>query len=96
MIERKCLNCGTWNKAEKFCVNCQNAIDPAEILKIEDERKRIEEANKPKDQFDILMERMREHRYFLVRIIYKTIYSVGLVFAAIGAFLAWIVALSNG
>ncbi len=96
IIERKCLNCGTWNKNEDFCTNCNHAISPKEIDRIQTKQKRIEEANKPKDKFDLLAERLKNHRYLFYRLIYKIGYSIGLFFAAIGAFLAWMVAMANG
>ena len=96
MIERKCLACGTWNKDERFCTNCGNAIHPDEILKIEAEKKRIEEANKPKDQFDILAEKMKNHRSGFVRFTYRVMQTIGMIFAAVGAFFAWLVAMANG
>lgn len=96
MIERKCLNCGTWNKDEDFCTNCGAPISPKEIEKKEAQEKRIEEANKPKDKFDLLAERMKEHDSAFVRFLYKVAYSIGMVFAAIGGFFAWLVAMANG
>lgn len=96
MIERKCLACGTWNNDEKFCKNCGNPIAPEEIERIEQKKKEIEEANKPKDKFDLFAERLKTHRLLVVRIIYKIGYSIGMVFAAIGAFFAWMVAMANG
>lgn len=96
MIERKCLSCGTWNKEEDHCTNCGNAISPKEIVKVETQRKRREEANKPPDKFEVIAERMKNHNYFFIRILYKIGYSIGLVFAGIGAFMAWIVAMANG
>ena len=60
-----------------------------------DKKKRIEEANKPKDKFELFAEKLKDHKYFLMRLIYKIGYSVGLVFAAIGGAIAWIVAMAN-
>lgn len=96
MIERKCLNCGTWNKDEKFCTHCGNAIAPEEIEKIEIAKKREEEARKPKDKYEILAEKMKTHNSVIVRFMYKVMYSIGMVFGAIGAFFAWMVAMANG
>ena len=96
MIERKCLNRGTWNNDEKYCTNCGSPIDPKEIKRLDDEKKRIEEENKPKDKFDLFVEKMKNHQSIFVRILYKIGYSIGMVFTAIGAFLAWMVAMANG
>ena len=96
MIERKCPNCGTWNKDEDFCINCQTAISPKEIDKIETEIKRLEEINRPKDKFDILAEDLKNHKYFVGRLIYKIGRLVGLFFGVLGGFLAWVIAMLNG
>lgn len=96
MIERKCLSCGTWNKDEDHCTNCGNPISPEQIIKVETKRKKEEEANKPKDKFDLFAERMKNHESPFMRFIYKVGYSIGMVFAAIGGFFAWMVAMANG
>jgi hypothetical protein len=96
MIERKCLSCGTWNKEEDNCIQCGNPISPKEIIKIETKRKKLEEANKPATKFEIFAESLKKHKYFLVRMIYKIGYGIGIIFAAIGAFIAWGVAMANG
>ncbi|MFT5824305.1 MAG: putative membrane protein YvbJ [Crocinitomix sp.] len=96
MIERKCLSCGTWNKEEDNCTNCGNPISQKEIIKVETKKKRLEEANKPKDKFELFAERLKNHKYFFMRVIYKIGYSIGMVFATIGAFIAWGVAMANG
>ena len=96
MIEIKCLNCGTWNKDKHFCSNCNQAISQKEIVKKEIALKKIEEENKPPSKTQIISSKLKNHKYFLVRVFYKILYSIGLVFAAIGAFLAWMVAVSNG
>ena len=96
MIERKCLHCGTWNKDEQFCNNCNEALSPEEIEKVEMKKKRIEAANKPKDKFDLFAERLKTHKYLFMRILYQVGYSIAVVFGAIGAFFAWMVAMANG
>lgn len=95
IVERKCLNCGTWNNNEDFCISCNTAISPKEIIKIEEEEKRIEEINKPKDKFEIFAENLKEHEYFIARLTYKVGHSIGLVLAGIGAILAWVIAMVN-
>jgi len=96
MIERKCLECGTWNHDENFCTNCGIPISPKEIVKAETLKKKLIEEQKPKDAFDRFTEKLENHRYLFVRIIYKIGYSITVVFGAIGAFFAWMVAMANG
>lgn len=96
MIERKCLNCGIWNKDEDFCGNCGLPISPKEIDRVETNRKIEEEKNKPLDGWDLLMEKMKNHQSGFVRFLYKVMNSIGIVFAAIGGFFAWLIAMANG
>jgi len=96
MIERKCLKCSTWNGEEDFCVNCGEPLSPKEIQKKEDALKKIELENKPKDKLDILMERAKNSKYLVVRWMFYSAYSVGVMVAAIGSFLAYLVAWTAG
>jgi len=96
MIERKCLNCGTWNTIEDCCKTCGKPISQREIERVDAREKRIIELQKPKDAFQLFAEKLKNHRYFLVRVIYRIGYSITLVFGVIGAFFAWMIALANG
>ncbi|WP_070137328.1 hypothetical protein [Crocinitomix algicola] len=96
MIERKCLACGTWNKGESHCTHCGNPISPEEVQKADWKKKELEEANKPKDKFDLFAERLKNSDSMFARIIYQIGYSIAMVFAAIGGFFAWMVAMANG
>jgi methionyl-tRNA synthetase len=96
MIERKCLQCGTWNKDEDHCMNCGEPISPKEIDRVETNKRLEAEANLPKDKWELLMDRMKHHQSVFVRVMYKVIYSIGIVFAAIGGFFAWLIAMANG
>jgi hypothetical protein len=95
MIERKCLQCQTWNNAEKYCKNCNAPLDPKVILAEEEKQKKIELANTPPTAFQLFAKKCKHHRLFIVRILYHFFYSIGLIFAAIGAALAWLVAMVN-
>ena len=96
MIERKCLSCGTWNNDEDYCKNCNNPIKPSLIRDIAYQSQIDAEKNKPKSKFDLFVLATKNHHYLLVRIIYKIVYSISMVFAAIGAFFAWMLAMANG
>lgn len=96
MIERKCLNCGTWNKDQDRCVNCDHPISQVEIDRVTAREKRKQELEKPKDAFQLFTEKLKTHRYLAIRIIYQIGYSVAVIFGAIGAFFAWMIALADG
>ena len=96
MIERKCLHCGIWNTIEDCCKSCGQPISQREIDRVEALEKRAIELEKPKDAYQLFAEKLKNHRYLFVRIIYKIGYSITLVFGLIGAFFAWMIALANG
>jgi hypothetical protein len=95
MIERKCPNCSHWNKEEDLCTKCSEPISPDAIIDSKQEKKRIEEAAKEPDKFDLFLEKMKSSKYILVRWSYHLLYSVFTVIGAIGAFLAWLTAMAN-
>ena len=96
MVERKCLKCGTWNGEEKFCNTCSAALAPEEIIKEEDRKKALAEASRPPDGIDRFVLRLKASEFLPARIVYYLGYSVTAIFVAIGSFLAWIVAMSQG
>ncbi|MBI3135034.1 MAG: hypothetical protein HYZ14_10220 [Bacteroidetes bacterium] len=96
MIERKCLKCSTWNNDEKFCKNCGAALAPDEIIKQEDAKRAALEAAKPRPKLDILLDKAKHSRYFVVRALFYVIYSVAVIVFAIASFFAYMVAWSPG
>jgi len=95
-IERKCSNCGQWNGAEDYCKKCNSPISIKVIEAIETVEKKRIEAKKPEDKFDIWLNKVRHHRFFLIRFIFYIFYSVWIVFMGIGSFVAWLTAWSVG
>ncbi len=96
MIERKCLQCQTWNEAEDYCKNCGEALSPKALDKKREERLAAEEAAREPTKLEIYQERAKNSKYLLVRIAYHIVYSIFLFIGAIGAFLAWLTAMANG
>ncbi|MCG8576035.1 MAG: hypothetical protein MI810_14190 [Flavobacteriales bacterium] len=96
MIERKCLKCQTWNKDEKHCTNCGNLMRYEDVMQEKEKAKIKAEEEREKDKFELLLERMRNHRFLAVRIGYKILYSISILLGAFGAFMAWLVAMANG
>ena len=95
MVERKCLNCNTWNKDEDYCINCGSPISPKAIDKQKaDELAKIE-ANKVPSKIEIYQEKARNSKYLIVRAGYYVVYSIFVFLGAIGAFLAWLAAMAN-
>lgn len=91
----KCSACGTINKNTDYCTFC-NAL-------ISDAKKRAVKADKVK-QIEIdkvirkienpnLAERLKKHPFFLYRIFGWILYSAIVVVSAVGAGLAWFIAM---
>lgn len=96
MIERKCLSCGTWNKAEDFCTSCGAAISPKELEKIEEAKREEIRRNTPQDKLDEILEKAKNSKYWFVRFGFYILYSVALVIFGIGSFITFIVAWVQG
>lgn len=96
MIERKCLKCSTWNHDERFCKNCGAPLAPEEITRIEDEKYAALQAQKPKPKLDILLDKAKNSKFIVVRILFYTLYSVGVIVFAISSFAAYLIAWSPG
>lgn len=95
MVERKCPNCGTWNKDEKYCIQCNTPIHPNEIERL-DRLKRIELEKKAAiakdDRLKKLIRKAQASPNPFVRILYYLLYSVTFIVVGMGAFVAWLVA----
>lgn len=95
-VQRKCPKCLTWNNEESHCVKCHELIDP---VLIEDEREKVREEIRnsvPLTKLDIFIERWKNSKYLLLRIIYKIVYSIAIIFVSIAGFFAWLAASPNG
>lgn len=95
-VQRKCHKCQTWNNAESNCVNCNELLDP---ILIENEREKVREKirlSTPPTKLDLFIEGWKNSKYILLRILYKILYSIAVVFASIAALFAWIAASPNG
>ena len=84
MLQIKCRKCKTWNDGGDYCSNCGAVISMEEEERIEIEIKKEIERNKPKDKFELLVEKYKHHDNLILRGIFYIFYSIYLVFAAIG------------
>ena len=95
MVERKCLECGTWNNDERFCKNCGKALHPEEV-QAEDFRKRDREAKEleeaRKDKLDRLLDRAKNSDKWIVRAAFYTVYSTWVIIFAVGGFFTYLIA----
>lgn len=95
-IERKCPNCATWNSDNDYCSSCGTLISPT-IIEEEREKEREERRNNvPLSKTDIFINKWKNSRFFLLRWLYKILYTISVVFIAIASFFAWMAASPNG
>ncbi|CAM1372536.1 hypothetical protein [Tenacibaculum xiamenense] len=91
----KCNHCGVFTENSDYCKNCGALISfkKKRELKVEAfKQQQIEEA-RIEIENPGLAERLIKHPNFLFKIVGWVLYSVFLVISAIGAFLAWFVAM---
>jgi hypothetical protein len=95
-VERKCPNCSTWNSDLDNCASCGTLISP---VKIEEERERVREEvrqNKPLSKTDVFIDKWKNSRFFLLRWLYKILYTISVIFIGIASLFAWMAASPNG
>ncbi len=93
--ERKCPRCQTWNKDEDYCVNCGEVLSP-KIIEEKREEERKKRRYRPPTKFDKFIENWKNSRFWLLRVLYQVLYTIGVVFVAIASFFAWLAASPNG
>jgi hypothetical protein len=95
-LERKCPNCNTWSNNQDYCPHCKQAISSNAIGKLE-EKNRVEDiAKRPPTKLDILVNRMKYSKYWLVRAGFYIGFSVWTIFMLILSFFMWLIALTPG
>jgi methionyl-tRNA synthetase len=94
-VERKCLNCGTWNKDNDYCISCGEAVSPI-IIENTREEAREKKRFRPPNKFDLFIVKWKNSKYWILRVIYKILYTIAFIFFAIASFFAWIAASPNG
>lgn len=91
----KCPNCGVFNTNREYCKNCNTLISDEkkrEIKAAEVKQEQIDEAIEELENPN-LGERLKKSNNVFYRIIGWLIYSVVTVVSAIGAGLAWLIAM---
>ncbi|WGH76738.1 hypothetical protein P8625_06175 [Tenacibaculum tangerinum] len=91
----KCPNCGVFNTNRDYCKNCNTLISfekkraqKATAYKEKELKKAQEKISNPN-----IAERLKNHPFWLYKIVGWILYSGYLLVSAIGAFIAWIIAM---
>lgn len=95
-VQRKCSECQTWNNDVDFCSNCGTIVSSVLI----EEQREISRENRRKNAapsgLELFIEKWANSKYFLLRLLYKIVYSIVFIFFAIASFFAYLAASPNG
>ena len=96
-IERKCQNCGHWNKGRSTsCSNCGFTIDPHQRIVEEHEDRQKKRLEVPKTPLDTLLERIHESENPLVKGAYFFLKGIWFIYWVILSFFLWLIAATPG
>jgi Fe2+ transport system protein B len=92
----KCHHCGTYNVDVAYCEHCHELIDVAkrrELEQTEAQQRRTDSEQQEKEKITATLDRYRNHKYLPVRLLAGLSYYTWAAIMAIGAFLAWLIAM---
>lgn len=91
----KCRKCGVFTTNSDYCKNCGNLISYAKKreLKIKHEKQTYIQRERKKLENPNWIERLKKHPNIILKIIGWIFYSGFLIITAIGAFIAWLLAM---
>lgn len=91
----KCPNCGVFNTNKEYCEKCNTLISHEKKRDLKEKAYKETLINEAKEKLNNpnLAERLKKHPFFLYRIVGWVLYSAFLVVSAIGALLAWFIAM---
>ena len=95
-VERKCLKCGTWNKDNEYCTNCEAAVSPIVIEEIREQEREERRKNVPPSKLDIFLDNWKNSRFIVLKGLYYVLYTIAFIFFSIAGFFAWLAASPNG
>jgi ribosomal protein L32 len=94
--ERKCPSCGTWNLDQDYCSSCKTILSP-DLIEIQREKEREHRRfTTPPSSLDVFLDKWKNHRFWILRILYKIIRTVSFIFVGIASIFAYLAASPNG
>ena len=90
--EIKCVNCGEWNKEQDYCLSCGQPISQVALLKKQEKEKQSNTLPKKRDEIEESLEKLKNHRFLLIRSSYHIVYSTFWLFWIISSVFSMIVA----
>lgn len=96
-VHIRCSKCGVFNVNSDHCEACGNllsVVKQREIVRAKRDKAALKaELEKKPSSFELYIQKMRNHRFWIVRIFFEIIYKTWVIAMAIGAFIAWLVAM---
>ncbi len=91
----KCPNCGLFNTNKEYCENCNTLISNQKKRKLKEASVKQAHIDKAVTELENpnLAKRLKKHPFFLYRVVGWILYSAFMVVSAIGAALAWFIAM---
>ncbi len=97
MIERKCRNCKEWDRdGNVICQHCGHPLAPDLIIEKNSEERKKKAEEKPPSSLEIFLNSIKNSENILVRIIYRVLRTVWVIYMAILSFFLWLIAISPG
>lgn len=95
-IHIRCNQCGTFNLNSEYCQNCGTLLSVTrqrEQKRAQEQEEKAQKAlvEKP-SRVEAFIQKMRNHRWFVVRALFEIVYVGWVVAMAIAAFIAWLIA----
>lgn len=95
-VSRKCSHCGEWNGNQDFCTQCGKPLSPAEVRKEELKKWKPMWVRTEPTAIDLFLERIKQSRNPVVKLIYYAMYSIWVAYLAILSFFMFLVAITPG
>ncbi len=94
--ERKCPSCGKWNLDQDYCTACKTLLSPIIIEEKREAEREHRRLTTPPSSMDIFLDKWKNHRFWVLRILYKIVYTVSVIFVGIASLFAYLAASPNG
>ncbi len=94
--ERLCPSCKTWNTDQDFCTKCNTTLSPEIIEDAREEERENRRINTPPTPLDTFLDKWKNNRFLVIRVLYKIVYTIWVIFMTIAGLFTYLAASPNG
>ena len=94
-VDRKCPKCKEWSIEKDICPACGEILSP-KLIEQKRSAKRKPLWERRETAFDRFISRWKNSRFLFLRVLYKILYTIGVIFFTIAGFFAYLAATPNG